>query len=336
MPNIVLTTYCNLHCPYCFADTMITEEQIKNIDINQFTKILNWCLNTSIKTNQHIGLIGGEPLLHPQILDILDITHKLCKEHNTSFIVFTNGIYLDKIINYAPNNMNLLININTPTAMTIEQWDRLNANLNKINQLGWLIGDHYIKQKATLGCNICQEINDYSFYKKIIENYSPSVIRLSVTAPTKDKRFMNKEDYYNSLKDKFLSFISWANTYSIKISFDCNQIPYCYFTQNELALIHRVSISSKPILCKPVIDITPDFYASSCFGAYDTVDCSQFKTVEALTNYFLYKKMVPLTLNNNQGKCANCHEHLTLNCQGGCLAFSLINNIKDKDRHEIF
>lgn len=324
MPNIVLTTYCNLHCPYCFADTMINEEQIKNISIEQFTKILKWCLNTSLKPIQHIGLIGGEPLLHPQIIEILNITNELTKQNNIPFIIFTNGIYLDKIINYAPINMNVLININTPNAMTGEQWNRLNKNLNKINQLGWLTGDHYKKQKVTLGCNICQEIDDYSFYKKIVENYSPAIIRLSVTAPTKEKCLMNKEEYYLSLKDKFLSFISWANTYSIKISFDCNQIPFCYFTPNELALIERVNAQQKPVLCKPVIDITPDFYASSCFGAYDIVDCSQFETVESLTNYFLYKKIVPLTLNNNQGKCKTCKHHLTLNCQGGCLAFSKI------------
>ena len=42
MPNIAITKYCNLKCPYCFAEDMIAEEQTKAITLDQLTKILNW------------------------------------------------------------------------------------------------------------------------------------------------------------------------------------------------------------------------------------------------------------------------------------------------------
>ena len=66
MANIAVTTYCNLHCEYCFAHTMI-EEMGNPIDLDQFRMILNWIARTP---QNHIGLIGGEPLVHPHIDEI--------------------------------------------------------------------------------------------------------------------------------------------------------------------------------------------------------------------------------------------------------------------------
>lgn len=66
MPNIILTEYCNLKCPYCFASTMIEEaKDYKNITMEQLDNILNWLYPTAIEGEFGIGLIGGEPLLHP-------------------------------------------------------------------------------------------------------------------------------------------------------------------------------------------------------------------------------------------------------------------------------
>ena len=41
MANIAITTYCNLHCPYCFANEMIETEQKNNIEISRFKEIVN-------------------------------------------------------------------------------------------------------------------------------------------------------------------------------------------------------------------------------------------------------------------------------------------------------
>jgi sulfatase maturation enzyme AslB (radical SAM superfamily) len=51
MPNIILTEYCNLKCPYCFANQMIDEsnENNKNITIEQLQFILKWLTPTASK-----------------------------------------------------------------------------------------------------------------------------------------------------------------------------------------------------------------------------------------------------------------------------------------------
>ena len=96
MPNIALTTYCNLHCPYCFADTMINTEDIKNINLEKFKFICDWVLKDKPKEAKgHIGLIGGEPTLHPQFKEILYLVDKIFTEQNCGGVLFSNGVYLE-------------------------------------------------------------------------------------------------------------------------------------------------------------------------------------------------------------------------------------------------
>ena len=160
MANIAITTYCNLHCPYCFANTMIKTEDIKNISLNQFKKILNWLG----EDNDKIGLIGGEPTLHPQFKEILKITEEYTKkcEHKPHFVLFTNGVYLDKYIQYIPSNMDILINVNQPQSMTTAQYANMIKNIQTLTKLGWTNTINTFN-KVTIGCNICQQIDDYKF-----------------------------------------------------------------------------------------------------------------------------------------------------------------------------
>jgi hypothetical protein len=38
--------------------------------------------------------------------------------------------------------------------------------------------------------------------------------------------------------------------------------------------------------CEPVIDITPDFKATCCFGVYNPIECQHYSSLEELTRYF--------------------------------------------------
>lgn len=324
MPNIAITTYCNLHCPYCFADTMIQTEDIKNITIEQFEKTLNWVYkNKDIDKNileERIGLIGGEPTLHPKFKEILSIVEYYEKQYNIKSILFTNAVYLEKFLPYLPSNMTLLININTPTAMTKEQWEKMNSTLDKLALWNWIQ-----EPRVTIGCNLCMEIDDYSFLWNIVDKYKIKYVRVSVTAPTKEEYKKNKDEYYLKMLPKFLNFVKEADSRNVILGRDCNYIPYCYYeNEEELKLIKkvlRVPPCSSPH-CGPVIDITPDFMASACFGAYKLIDCNLFDDYRQLQYYLLHKHIMPKFINNNSGKCKDCEKHKLLQCQGGCLAFS--------------
>lgn len=81
--------HCNLNCKYCdhcspIADPeFIDLKQYKN-DLKKIKKIFNIV--------QSIGIMGGEPLLHPNFLEIIKISRQILPY--TNLLIFTNGICL--------------------------------------------------------------------------------------------------------------------------------------------------------------------------------------------------------------------------------------------------
>ena len=73
MPNIIITNYCNLKCPYCFASEMLNDPNKKNISESELKRILAWLEKSPPPS---IGLIGGEPTLHPDFANILSIVNE--------------------------------------------------------------------------------------------------------------------------------------------------------------------------------------------------------------------------------------------------------------------
>jgi len=83
--RVIITNFCNLSCEYCF-----NEGVKKNADfINP--KDLDFVLKSINKKIKDIKITGGEPLLHPQIEEVLGIC---CKYKSTS--ITTNGVLLKK------------------------------------------------------------------------------------------------------------------------------------------------------------------------------------------------------------------------------------------------
>lgn len=81
-----LTEGCNLACRHCW---IVAKDQSKGynsyLDLELFHSILEQAIRLGLYS---VKLTGGEPLLHPQIIEILDL---ICKE-NLRVVVETNGI----------------------------------------------------------------------------------------------------------------------------------------------------------------------------------------------------------------------------------------------------
>lgn len=316
MANIAICNYCSLKCPYCFADEMIHEES-SSISLENFRLILSWLARTP---KNHVGIIGGEPTLHPYFSEILKEVNKYCIDVNTDATLFTNGINLDKFLPEIGDRIGILINVNDPKIMRPEQRKKLEATLDHLYMLSWF------DRRANIGCNVYRECNDYSFIWDIIDKYHITHLRTSVTAPN-PKLKMGKEEYYISMKEKFLKHCQDAIDHNCMLSMDCNHIPECYYTDEELDLYRRAT--TPPVgprkkdnsFCEPVVDITGDFRATACFGSYDPVDMRDFEDLIELERYLLFKKSYPRYCNNGTGKCSTCKRYELMQCQGGCLGF---------------
>lgn len=319
MANIAIVNYCNLKCPYCFADNMI-HEKIKTISIEDYCKILEFLSRTP---KNYVGIIGGEPTLHPQFSEILKETNKYCKEVDTGATIFTNGINLEPFLPQIGDRIGLLINCNSPQFQSEELFNKQRQSLDHLDELSWF------DKKASCGCNIHPGLDDYSYIWDIVDRYHLDHLRTSVVSPAAcyEKYRSDKEGYYNMMKPKFLQYCKDAIKHHCIVTLDCGHIPLCYFTPEEKEILAEAMNGqiNYPELCKPVVDITADFKATACFGAYDPIDIRDFDDLEQLEIYLFVKKTLPRVEANCTGKCTSCRKYELLQCQGGCLGFAYPN-----------
>lgn len=91
--EVHITDHCNLNCRGCIHFSPLSEESF--LSIEEFKKDFRQMHELCGENVSQIVLLGGEPLLHPQITDFLYIARQYFKK--CDLILLTNGILLDKM-----------------------------------------------------------------------------------------------------------------------------------------------------------------------------------------------------------------------------------------------
>jgi uncharacterized radical SAM superfamily Fe-S cluster-containing enzyme len=68
LPVLSITNACNLRCPICF--TYNRDDRIYHMSVDEMQQTVEWIIASSGHVDL-INLTGGEPTLHPQLIDIL-------------------------------------------------------------------------------------------------------------------------------------------------------------------------------------------------------------------------------------------------------------------------
>lgn len=319
MANIAITNYCNLKCNYCFADDMIKETN-KTMSLDNYIKVLKYL--TEQNYEQRIGIIGGEPTLHPQFKEILIESNQCAMANKIDFILFTNGIELEPYLSYIGSNMTILINCNNFLEMSFEQVNKFRSTLHHIFELGWLYNE-----KVICGCNLHLNEQHYNWIWNLVDTYHIHRLRCSVVSP--GGCYVNwrthKDEYFKKMKPIFINFCKEAQKRKVILGLDCGHIPLCYFNTDEIALINEVTQNKRYIIdkgCSPVFDITPNLEIIPCFGLYQPIPLDFSKSLIGLKRYVEYFYSIPKLMQNNQEPCSTCEKLQNFQCQGGCLAFS--------------
>ena len=105
-----IVDHCNLNCAYCDHFTPLADKNFCKIDdiIEDFQKLKKIFDNIG-----KIYIVGGEPLLHPNLLDILEPLRNIYPK--SEIVIITNGILLDK---QDENFFNTLKKYNIALSMT--------------------------------------------------------------------------------------------------------------------------------------------------------------------------------------------------------------------------
>lgn len=184
--EIHLTEHCNLNCKYCMHFSSIADEGFYNI--NKFETDLKRLSAVVGNSCQNIRLMGGEPLLHPQINDFFYITRKYFPD--TLLDLITNGILLDLM----PDSFWTALKNNEISVMPTVY----NININ------W---GNIIKKADKFGVKIIRENREEKFLLEKTEDYKVDsfyklLIDLNGTQEYKNRNCACKGDCANFIDGK--------------------------------------------------------------------------------------------------------------------------------------
>lgn len=91
--EVHVTEHCNLNCLQCGHFSPLAEETY--LDVQEYEKDVNRLSELFDGEASAILLLGGEPLLHPRLADIMEVTRKAFPD--TRIRIVTNGILLPKM-----------------------------------------------------------------------------------------------------------------------------------------------------------------------------------------------------------------------------------------------
>lgn len=320
--RIAINNNCNSNCPYCFAGKMGIDNAT-NISLENIRKIFDWMV---LNQDRILIILGGEPTLHPQFAEIMELANLYQAEHSWDILILTNGILLEKYLDVFSKNTTFLINVNSPeTLKGLETYNKMRKSLRALYQKRKFLQEKNLK--FTLGCNLCKEITDYQFFWDIVDELNCNNVRVSVASPQNNEYINDRDSYFNLMKPVFLNFIFECCKRKVIANTDCSLIPPCYFSGEEMHFVLNAISKVYDVsgfFCSMIYQVLPDMTISSCFGNKD------FEKNKSKLDDFINKKQLDQHFYNmflrnvnakRSDKCKTCllgNSHI---CMGGCLGF---------------
>ena len=120
---IEITNDCNLRCYHCYNDSSPLKGH-KYISLDNFHHFLNKAIQCKTKT---ISLSGGEPLLNP---DLIDIVNLICN-NSISCRIITNGVLINKsFLSNIPSSVHIQVSLNGSTYDVHEKLTGVSGSFN--------------------------------------------------------------------------------------------------------------------------------------------------------------------------------------------------------------
>ncbi len=274
----------------------------------------------------NIGLIGGEPTLHPVFQLLLEML--IADPKVSGITLYTNGLLMDRFIPQIIHpKVNVLVNVNSPLVIGEKAFADIQKNLDT------LIWKYYRKDQINLGINLYSNEMDYSFIIELLQRYKMHRLRISLSVPDFSTcGDMNSLSFFRKNKDFILEFFRKMDSIQVMPYYDCNCPPDCIWTDEEKKWLEEYAarypeihsnLNGQCSVCSPVIDILPDLQAVRCFGMSDflKVPIDDFHNIRDLFRFFLNEIDANAFKISTSDECKTCYERKTQQCAAGCLGF---------------
>lgn len=324
MANVLLTQRCVRSCPYCFAKKHMSGSVPD--DIMKWEDIVYIADLADASNEKHLSLLGGEPTLHPDFVDI--VLYLL--ERGLHVNVFTSAIMSEKMLEDAkaafqkvsPRDLSFVINLNDPKINSFAELQSVHAFMKAFSRF------------SNVGFNIYRTDFDMTFLFDHIMTYGlKPVIRLGVAHRIPGIKNMHiAPGMMRPMIDQLMKFMPTMERLGIMPGFDCG-FPLCEFSNEELGYLMKIMSDRLKFGCGPAIDIGPDMTVWTCFplSSYHKKSIYEFDSFQAIGKYYHeFQNKVREEIGGIYDECTDCKYRKMDLCRGGCIAHILHEFINEE------
>lgn len=315
--TIRLTKGCNLSCPHCYVNggeplkNELSTEEIKDI-INQLTELKVF----------YIFFTGGEPFTRPDIVEILNYTHK----KGIGISISTNGTainerLLKKILHIPFNLFQVSLDGTKEIHDSIRGAGQFDKAIRAIK-----LARYYLKKNVGIGTVITRR--NWMILDKIIEQGvkagadSFTLLCLILTGRASDGQDPEIDDFLNSIKLAFEKYKNLNN--KLKIAKDTTVPPALLPLEIQKT---GIQYSFSPCSFPYYIGINSNGDIAPCDGLFNNSEMilgniRTHKIADIWNNSDTFKGLRKINPNQLRGVCGRCiyKEY----CSGACRAYAYI------------
>jgi cyclic pyranopterin phosphate synthase len=324
MANILLTSKCVRECPYCFAGEEMASSPGGYISWENIIYLAD-LLRASGESR--VSLLGGEPTLHPEFLDIL----LYLIERGFDVTAFTCGIMsktkLDDLARHVAalphSRVTFVCNLNNPeqTGTPASETAKLHAFLAALGP--WTMP----------GFNIYRPDFELDFLFDLVARYDlKKRLRLGIAHPIPGAPNESiRVEEIGGVIARLYSYREAFDSLRLRPHFDCG-FALCRVSDEQLGWLTRMS-GRIDFKCKPAIDITPDMQVYCCFplSGLNRKSVFEFNSFREIAAY--YRDLQTRFRTEQAGiyeECGTCHHFSEGTCAGGGVC-QIVNRLAKED-----
>jgi len=201
---LFVTNKCNANCDFCFNHKNLNETN-KDLTIEE-TKIIS----SNFKNLIQLTLSGGEPILNPNLYEIIKIFY--INNNLKNLTITTNGFFYDKLFDLAKKILLNLPNLNINFSISIDDIEKKHDDARKVKNLFNNIRLTYSKlsnlknNKIKLTCATVINNNNQNkilkTIKYIFDNFDfddHEIIVVRGSTKTSKIKQLNLKNYFNAI-----------------------------------------------------------------------------------------------------------------------------------------